>query len=235
MSWRRFARLVLPLGVGVMAAGCAPSQGLIDALERNYQGYEELSPKLSPRGAGAAFPYTPGTILSVAAAAGEREQRTWVAATDLHCSPGVALSSLRYWQRRGYRMRTGRRTGSAARTWLEARLGGDAASLGGVSEVIVDVRAVRSYEPSARVLADLNTRAASGCWLPSGLGGGSVRRVRGVIVGDVRVRLYFEQGVDLIARSQLSEQLSVALGFGFARISESEIAGRNVAFGIKWQ
>jgi hypothetical protein len=51
----------------------------------------------------------------------------------------------------------------------------------------------------------------------------------------VRVRLYFAQGVDLIVRAQLTEQLAFALGFGFERMSESEIVGRDVAFGVKWQ
>ncbi len=216
-------------------AGCAPTAGLIDALDRNYQGYEELSPKLSPGRAGASFPYTPGTILPALATTGDRNQRIWQATTDLRCDPGVTLGSLRYWQRRAYHYRAGSAAGVDAKVWLEQRAGFGSASLGGVSNVRVDVSNVRSYEPIAAVLADLNARAAQGCILPAGMSSGAIRRVRGVIVGNVRVRLSFEQGVDLIARAQLADQLSFALGFGFARLSESEIVGRNVAFGVKWQ
>ncbi len=219
----------------LVLGGCASSPGLIDALERNYKGYEELSPKLSPGRVGASFPYTPGTILPVAAVAGDADQRTWVATTDLRCEPGVTLQSLRFWQRRAYHDRAGQAAGIDAKSWVEKRAGFGAASLAGISDVRIDVANVRSYEPSAQVLANLNMRASQGCILPTGLAGGSIRRIRGVIVGNVRVRIYFEQGVDLIARAQLTEQLSFALGFGFARISESKIAGRNVAFGVKWQ
>ncbi len=224
----------LALGTLTLAA-CAPTAGLIDALERNYQGYEELSPKLSPGRSGTSFPYTPGTILPALAIAGEADQRTWLATTDLRCDPGVSLQSLRYWQRRAYRYRAGSSAGIDAKAWLGQRTGFGAASLAGVTDVRIDVSQVRSYEPAGPVLADLNARASDGCILPTGLGGGAIRRVRGVIVGNVRVRIYFGQGVDLIARAQIAEQLSVALGFGFARISESEIVGRDVAFGVKWQ
>ncbi len=216
-----------------MVAACAPTAGLIDALERNYQGYEELSPKLSPGRNGTSFPYTPGTILPALAVTGEADQRTWLATTDLRCDPGVSLQSLRYWQRRAYHYRAG--AGIDAKAWLDKRAGFGAASLAGVSDVRIDVSNVRSYEPTAPTLADLNTRASQGCFLPTGLGGGAIRRVRAVIVGNIRVRIYFGQGVDLVTRAKLTEQLSFALGFGFARISESEIAGRNVAFGVKWQ
>jgi hypothetical protein len=228
----RIAALTLS---ATMLAACAPSAGLIDALERNYQGYEELSPKLSPGRSGASFPYTPGTILPVLAIAGEADQRTWLATTDLRCDPGVSLQSLRYWQRRAYHYRAGASAGIDAKAWLDKRAGYGAASLAGVSDVRIDVSNVRSYEPTASVLADLNARAGQGCLLPTGLGSGTIRRVRAVIVGNIRVRIYFAQGVDLIARAKLTEQLSFALGFGFARISENEIAGRNVAFGVKWQ
>jgi hypothetical protein len=224
------------LGLCVLTlAGCAPTPGLINALDRNYQGYEELSPKLSPGTSGASFPYTPGTILPALAATGDSNQRIWQATTDLRCEPGVSLASLRYWQRRAYHYRTGSAAGVDAKTWLDQRAGFGSASLAGVSEVRIDVSNVRSYEPAASVLSDLNARASQGCVLPAELAGGAIRRVRGVIVGNVRVRLYFEQGVDLIARAQLADQLSFALGFGFSRMSESEIIGRNVAFGVKWQ
>jgi hypothetical protein len=219
----------------LVLAGCAPTAGLIDALDRNYQGYEELSHKLSPGKLGASFPYTPGTILPALASTGDSNQRIWQATTDLRCDPGVTLTSLSYWQRRAYHYRAGSAAGVDAKAWLDQRAGFGSASLAGVSDVRIDVSNVRSYEPIATVLADLNARAAQGCVLPTGISGGTIRRVRGVIVGNVRVRLYFEQGVDLIARAQLAEQLSFALGFGFARISESEIVGRNVAFGVKWQ
>jgi hypothetical protein len=219
------------LALALAFAGCAPKQGLLDALEHNYHGYEELAPKLSPEGAGQAFPYTPGTILSASAVVGEREQRTWVASTDLHCGPKVALGALRYWQRRAYRYRASRHAEISAQDWLEKRMGASFASLAGVSDVIVEVRNVRSYEPSHRTLAQLNARAAQGCWLD----GGQVRRVRGVIVGDVRVHIHFEHGVDLMARGQVSDNVAFALGFGFARISDDEIVGHNVAFGVKWQ
>jgi hypothetical protein len=221
--------------VALALGGCASSHGLIDALERNYQGYEELSPKLSPGPTGASFPYTPGTILPVSAVAGERDQRTWVATTDLRCGPGVTLQSLHFWQRKAYHYRNGQSTGADAQAWLDRRTGFASASLVGVSDVVVDVSRVRSYEPSAQALAELNARASSGCVLPVGLTGSGIRRVRGVIVGTVRVRLYFAQGVDLIARAQVTEQLAFALGFGFERLSESEIVGRDVAFGVKWQ
>jgi hypothetical protein len=219
----------------LVLAGCAPTAGLIDALDRNYQGYEELSPKLSPGKSGASFPYTPGTILPALATTGDSNQRIWQATTDLRCDPGVSLTSLRYWQRRTYHYRAGSAAGIDAKTWLHQRAGFGTASLAGVSDIRIDVSNVRSYEPAANVLAALNVRAEQGCVLPTEFSGGAIRRVRGVIVGNVRVRIYFEQGVDLIARAQLAEQLSFALGFGFARISESEIAGRNVAFGVKWQ
>ena len=232
----RVGRRVAALGLcALVLSGCAANPGLFDALERNYRGYEELSPKLSPGKVGASFPYTPGTILPVAAVTGDTDQRTWVATTDLRCEPGVTLQSLRYWQRRAYHYRAGQAAGLDAKAWVEKRAGFGAASLAGISDVRIDVSSVRSYEPTAQVLADLTARASEGCLLPAGLAGGTIRRVRAVIVGTVRVRIYFEQGVDLIARAQLTEQLSFALGFGFARISESEIAGRNVAFGVKWQ
>ena len=112
-------------------------------------------------------------------------------------------------------------------------IGSCSASLAGVNQVIVDVTTVRSYQPAAGTLASLNARASAGCILPTGFG--AIRRVRAVIIGDVRVRLTFAQGVDLIARAQLAEKLSFALGLGFQRISETEIAGRNIAFGVKWQ
>jgi hypothetical protein len=224
------------LGLCVLAlAGCAPTTGLIDALDRNYQGYEELSPKLSPGKSGTSFPYTPGTILPALASIDDNNQRIWQATTDLRCEPGVSLASLRYWQRRAYHYRASSAAGVDAKNWLDQRAGFGAASLAGVSDVRIDISNVRSYEPAASVLADLNTRASQGCVLPSEFVGGTIRRIRGVIVGNVRVRLYFEQGVDLIARTQLADQLSFALGFGFSRMSESEIVGRNVAFGVKWQ
>jgi hypothetical protein len=229
------ARAVCLTACLLALAGCAPTAGLIDALDRNYQGYEELSPKLSPGKTGTSFPYTPGTILPALATTGDSNQRIWQATTDLRCDPGVALTSLRFWQRRAYNYRAGRASGIDAKDWLGKRAGFGIASLAGLSDVRVDVSKVRSYEPVAAVLADLNARASQGCILPSADAIGTIRRVRGVIIGDVRVRLYFEQGVDLIARAQLADQLSVALGFGFARVSESEIVGRNVAFGVKWQ
>ena len=219
----------------VAVGGCSPNHSLLDALASKYQGFEELSPKLSPGATGAAFPYTPGTIIPAFAVAGDSEQRTWVATTDLRCGPDVPLKSLRYWQRRAHHSHYGQMARADAKAWLEKRTGSGAASLAGVTEVIVDVSAVRSYEPVRDVLHDLNLRAASGCILPVSFGDGAIRRVRGVIIGNVRVRLHFEQGFDLMAQAQLADQLSFALGLGFQRISENEIVGRDIAFGVKWQ
>ena len=232
---KRVARLTALAALAL--GGCAPTHGLFEALETKYRGFEELSPKLSPGGTGASFPYTPGTILPALAVTGENDQRSWVATTDLRCGPDVDLQSLRYWKRQPYRFRYGdtRMVGADAKAWVDKRTGFGSASLAGISQVVVEVTSARSYEPAAPVLASLNARASTGCVLPTGLAGGGIRRVRGIIVGNVRVRLYFEQGVDLIARAQLAEQLSFALGFGFQRISEDEIAGRNIAFGVKWQ
>ena len=229
-------RVAMPLAA-MLVGGCAPTASLFDALETKYSGFEELSPKLSPGRAGASFPYTPGTILPAVAVAGDRNQRTWVATTDVRCGPDARLSSLKYWQRADYRYRygNGQITGGDAKAWVSAKSGLASGAVAAISDVVVSVNAVRSYEPRARALAALNTSAANGCVLPAGLGDGGIRRVRAVIIGDLRVRLYFEQGVDLIARAQITNQLSAALGFGFQRISEDEIAGTNIAFGVKWQ
>ena len=236
---RRGARLKVLLLVlaAVAVAGCAPTGSLFDALEAKYRGYEELSPKLSPGQAGTSFPYTPGTILPAVAVTGDRNQRTWVATTDVRCGPDARLGAMKFWQRANYRNRygTGQVMGGDAKAWVSTTSGVAFGALAGISDVVVHVGRVRSYEPTARDLAALNASAADGCVLPVSLGGGAIKRVRAVIIGDVRVRLYFEQGLDLIARAKITDQLSAALGFGFQRISEDEIAGRNIAFGVKWQ
>ena len=236
---RRAARWRAPLLTFAVIAltGCAPTASLFDALEAKYRGYEELSPKLSPGRAGASFPYTPGTILPAVAVVGDRSQRTWVATTDVRCGPAASLATLKYWRRANYRYRygTSQVTGADAKAWVSTKSGVAFGAVTGVSDVVVQVGRVRSYEPATRQLAALNASAANDCVLPVNLAGGAIRRVRAVIIGDVRVRLYFEQGLDLIARAEITDQLSAALGFGFQRISEDEIAGRNIAFGVKWQ
>jgi len=235
---RRWRGKVLALfGAACALGGCAPNQGLFDALQSKYQGYEELSPKLSPGKTGHAFPYTPGTILPALAFEGAQGERTWVATTDIRCGPDVELAALPAWRRRAYHYHHGQSlaSGASARTWLDRHTGFGTGALAGISEVVIDVSSVRSYEPSVKYLRQLNASADTGCVLLSTSMDGIARRVRGVIVGNIRVRLYFEQGIDLLARAQLSDQLSLALGFGFERISESEIEGRDIAFGVKWQ
>ena len=219
---------------GVAAAGCASNRGptLAEAIGRGYPGFAELHPKLSVGRDASAFPYTPGTLIfAVGSDAGETE---YVAETDFRCGHATPINRLRAARLKPVHIRSGVAVAAKARArdWLASGTGLSAASLAGVSSVRIALTNVRRVAPGSKDLQRLIDQALVGCPL-AGLPG--YKSVKSVAIGDVKVEIHFERGFDLGARLALLEQLSLSFGVGYARISDSAILGRQVAFAVQWQ
>ena len=227
------AAVVLAAG---LAGGCAQGLVLSQALKSGYPGYEELTPKLAANYNSPSYAYIPGSLIVAYADVNAQGDQTWNALTDLRCGPRRTLGSLGYWRRKPVVVTSGGSLEARkhAVQWLKDSSGLPEWSLAGVSAARIELRNVRSIEPSRRVGQELAERAAQGC--PVGLGVfGPLKAVKGVLIGDIAIHIKFEQNIDALARIAVLDQLSLSLGVAYQRASESEIVGRRVAFGVKWQ
>lgn len=231
----RFAPVFLSLIFAAALAGCSQSPGpiLAGAVSRAYPGHADLQPKISVGADDSSFPFTPGTLIF--ASATDSEGTGWIAQTDIRCGHSGALSRFRSEPLRPYVIGGGAAVAARehARRWLSTTTGLSDAAINGVASLRISLTNVRRIAASRVALEGLRREAAAGC--PLAAVGGGLRTVKSVLIGDVKVEVRFERHLSLGARLALLDALQISFGVGYQRVSDRAIAGRQVAFGIRWE
>lgn len=216
--------------VCVGLSACSPPPLLDHAFLTTYPGFTEVSPHLQSAADDPDFAFIPGSVIVAWNETSESGfSRIWNANTDLRCQSGKRLQDLRSWRRRAYTVGSQRRATKAINSerLVKAFNLEDVAGFA-IERLEVRITRVRSYQPAQKPLLQLAATARRGCQPLPGM-----HVVKAVIIGDIKIAAVFKSGIDLTLQTEIMNRIKVKLGVKYQIQNETEIQGRQIAFGVK--
>lgn len=211
-------------------SGCSSPRLFDHAFLTTYKGFTEVSPQLVSEIDDPDFAFIPGSIVVAWQETSETGvSNFWNANTDLRCQSGAELQDLGSWKRAAYTVGPRQHAVKAFNSERLVRAFNldDVAGFA-IERLDIQITRVRSYQPTQRSLVKLASNARRNC-PPLG----AMHIVKAVIIGDIEISAVFKSGVDLMLKAEIMNRIKVQLGAAFSFENETQIQGRQIAFGVK--
>lgn len=213
-----------------LVSACSSPPLFDHAFVSTYPGFTEVTPHLQSAADDADFAFIPGSIVVAWNESSENGySRIWNANTDLRCQSGKSLQDFASWRRAAYTVGAQRRSTKALNSerLVKAFNLEDVAGFA-IERLEIQITRVRSYQPAPKPLLKLAATARRGCQPLPGM-----HIVKAVIIGDIKIAAVFKSGIDLTLQTEIMNRIKLKLGVRYEIQNETEIEGRQIAFGVK--
>jgi hypothetical protein len=221
------------LGLCLLVGACAPTPTLRNVLAKYYPGYDQLSPASSLLPDESRYEYLPGNVIALELA----QPRTafaaaaWNDKSSIYCPINIPLSALKAVKRNDayviHNFDVSLRSALGLKK-AKADLSLEDNELEILRRVEITVSSARVYRlnPGQKPkfeLACLNSIARRS----------DLNLLRGILVGDVHVKVLFKDNVSLVAKIAVANKIQSNLGFGYLQGFSQDYSAINMVFAAK--
>lgn len=213
-------------------AGCARAPTFRSVLADKYPGYDQVMPSSEVVLNEPRFDYLPGNVLVLQLVEPRsRREAAVYSNSSIYCPVNIPLASFREHEARPVSVKHDvefslRRALGLAKAKADLRLEENEIEV--LRLVKIDVSLPRIYS----IQRNLRPQFAADC-LTQIAGRSDLRRIRAILVGNIRVKVLFKDNVSLFARIYTLSRLQASLGLGYAAGETYDLAADNVVFGAK--
>jgi hypothetical protein len=222
------------LGLCCFVGACAaPAPTLRNVLSDHYPGFDQLSPASSVLPDESRYEYLPGNIIALELAEKRtgRAAASWNDKASVYCPTNIPLAVLKPAKIKDARVIHNfdvslRRALGLKKAKADLNLEDNEFEV--LRQVEITVSSARTY----RLMPGQKPKFEREC-LNSIAGRSDLNRLRGILVGDLHVKVLFKDNVSFLAKIAVANKIQTNMGFGYLQGFSQDYSAINMVFAAK--